>query len=366
MRILPRIGRPLTVHGASLLVTVVLAMTMAPGCSEKQSDGDDKKSKVADKTERREVAKLSTYKDKAGKVSSVSFYNGPVDKKAIEEIKDYDQLTEVVFLECEPIAKDALAAIPELKSVTTLEISRCPLGDEALEHLAKLPNLQSLILRNTKVTGSGLSSLKACKKLDKLLLGGESFQHDSMGTLAELSQIRTLELDVAVPLRKLTGLKGLSNLELLDVSDSKISDNDLAKLPVLPHLLEIRFRAYSISDNGITHLVRFPTLQRLDLTEAPITNAALSDIARMTSLERLNLRGCRMITDAGLAHLAKLPKISYLNLEQSGVTGDGLVHLTDVKSLKHLVVGVRQVRRDKADAWRKAVPGRKVEFVISE
>ena len=141
----------------------------------------------------------------------------------------------------------------------------------------------------------------------------------------------------------------------LDLSNSKITDDDLARIVKeykngrkltslnlsnctnitdagLAHLAELPLTQLNLSgcenitDAGLAHLTGLP-LTQLNLSECEnITDAGLAHLAKLP-LTQLDLSYCENITDAGLAHLAKLP-LTQLNLSRCRkITDAGLAHL---------------------------------------
>ena len=76
----------------------------------------------------------------------------------------------------------------------------------------------------------------------------------------------------------------------------------------------------------------------VDLSNTWVTDADLAKVARLSHLQRINLAYTR-ITDQGLEHLAPLENVKSLNLYYAeSVTELGIAHLKHWKNLEHLDV----------------------------
>ena len=77
-------------------------------------------------------------------------------------------------------------------------------------------------------------------------------------------------------------VKGLTNLEVLELSRTKVTDK------------------------GLDHLKGFTKLQRLDLGGTQVTDKGLERLERLTRLETLNLENTTGVSDFGLVHLPRM------------------------------------------------------------
>ncbi len=125
----------------------------------------------------------------------------------------------------------------------------------------------------------------------------------------------------------------------LDLSNSKITDDDLARIikeyKNRGNLKSLNlYNCTNITDAGLAHLAGL-SLTQLNLTICEnITDAGLAHLKGLP-LTQLNLSACTNITDAGLAHLENLP-LTHLNLNECrNITEAGLAHLENLP-LTHL------------------------------
>lgn len=177
----------------------------------------------------------------------------------------------------------------------------------------------------------------------------------------------------------------LAVLNSLDLSQSGITDDDLAQLSHLSQLRELNVMGTKVSDVGLRHLQSLKSLQLLQVRETAITFAGvkhlfvnlqgrpvahamtaygwstydfshtlycdrnsvkdvdLREIGEMESL-RVLLLDSQLVTDAELKHLAKLRQLERLYLRQTQVTYRGLAELTNLRRLALLdLMGSRNI-----------------------
>ena len=130
-------------------------------------------------------------------------------------------------------------------------------------------------------------------------------------------------------------LRDLPHLQILSLSDAKISNAGLASLEGLARLTELDLKGTPITDAGLEHLGRLTQLEKLDLSATPITGAGLEHLKRMTRLRVLRFVDTNL-TDAGLEHLQRLTQLETLDLCHTKVGNAGLEHLKPLSRLREL------------------------------
>lgn len=86
-----------------------------------------------------------------------------------------------------------LPVLPELRSLDLEGYSN--IGDDDLDYLTRLPNLNSLCLDSTKVTTAGLAKLAALPSLEELTLGGDALSGAGLEKLLVLKHLRALHFN---------------------------------------------------------------------------------------------------------------------------------------------------------------------------
>ena len=165
-------------------------------------------------------------------------------------------------------------AFASLKNLKDLDVTGCvQLTDEMFQYIS---GIESLTISQTKLTGSGISTLVNLKQL------------------VAYSSIITDE-----------ALASLRGLEYLDVSDCNVTDAAFANLQGIRELH--MGKCSQITDAGFAAL---DGIKKLDITKCK--QPALTDAAftHLRGIETLIMDGCVQITDAALANLTGIRILS--------------------------------------------------------
>jgi hypothetical protein len=109
---------------------------------------------------------------------------------------------------------EQLVAFPQLRKLGL--VGGQHLTNKGLEHIGKLTSLESLELRNGKVTSAGLRHLAKLPKLKSLTLSDVPLNKENGAALEGLKSLEVLELnEVTVSPEALASLKKLSRLKQL-------------------------------------------------------------------------------------------------------------------------------------------------------
>ncbi len=200
----------------------------------------------------------------------------------------------------------------DFQGLEMLEVFKCPLSEEGLAVLARLPRLQSL-------------HLPACPGV----------MDRGLRHLARLESLRDLRLNYC-PEPTTYGLGPLDQLERLEVSNC----------PGLPGA-------------GLGQLAGLQRLRNLDMSRNEwLGDNALKQLTCLPQLERVNLAGCKALTDAGVAHLTGLSRLKCLSLARcERLTDAGLACLRSLKQLRWLeVIGCPLLTQTGIDRLRQELP----------
>jgi hypothetical protein len=233
-----------------------------------------------------------------------------------------------------------------------------PASDETMEILGEFPRLRLLHLRDCSGIVDGLVQLRGMRNLETLELCGPSITDAKLAILSEMKHLRVLELnDTSVTDAGLTHVAAQPALQSLMIRGregraARLAGPSVARVTDagLVHLTGLhRLRLLEISTApGITDLApldpsrNLPELRVLQLHDTGVTDAGLAPIAGNTALVSLNLRSAR-ITDAGLAHLRGLTDLKNLLLDHTRISDAGLANLSGLSALNLLSIGSTDV-----------------------
>jgi hypothetical protein len=165
-----------------------------------------------------------------------------------------------------------------------------------------------------------------------------------------------------------------SQVQLLDLSQSQITDTELAQLAPLTSLTSLYLHeCKKITDVGLAYLEPLVNLTVLGLAYTmSVSDAGLAHLKALSNLTALDLQGCFHISDAGLAHLKALSNFTALSLQGClGISDVGLA-LRDLTKLKSLdlaytfVTGERLMSlKTLSDLARLSLSGNNLGFMTS-
>lgn len=123
-------------------------------------------------------------------------------------------------------------------------------------------------------------------------------------------------------------------LQQLAIIYSGLTDQALESLPDWPELQELHLAGNPITGPGLQHLDRVPQLKKLDLLDCRVTDEGLWQISLAApQLERLEL-GMTDISNAGLRHLERLEHLKELDLYATAVNDDAVAMISRIRSLR--------------------------------
>ena len=159
---------------------------------------------------------------------------------------------------------------------------------------------------------------------------------------------------------------GQKLLHLIGLGEQRLSLSDaaLVHLKGLTNLQTLNLHGTKITDAGLVHLKGLPNLQTLYLYGTQITAAGLVHLKGMTKLRHLGIGGTgrgpfkltNSITNSGLVHLKGLAKLETLDLNGTKITDAGLVNLKGLANLKQLSLRYTQTTRGGVANLKKVFP----------
>ncbi len=145
------------------------------------------------------------------------------------------------------VSDEGLKQLQSLNSLTTLDLSRTKLSDKGLEPISNLQKLEHLSLWDCKVTGRTLTHLADLPVLSHLWLSRTRLD-DAFGQgLGLLKHLQSLAIAETPAGDKTIESLAAANLEALDISQTKVTDNAIQNLCAMPKL-----RSLSANETLIT------------------------------------------------------------------------------------------------------------------
>ena len=161
-------------------------------------------------------------------------------------------------------------------------------------------------------------------------LGGK-IQRDSAGRIVAVNLRGTWISDV-----EMMELAKLPDLERLDLSHTRISDEGMLNLKPAPKIKELKlFYSEWITDQGMTAIKEWKHLNRLDLRGTRISDGTLELVSHLTGIEALDIAQTE-VTDLGLENLITLVNLKELAVGRGRLSNSGLTKLRMLPTLTFL------------------------------
>jgi internalin A len=175
------------------------------------------------------------------------------------------------------------------------------------------------------------SMLLAGESADWVLSLGGQIQSDASGNIVAVNLRGSWVNDV-----ELINVLGLPQLEKLDLSHTRITDEGMLLLKTAPKISDLNlYYAELITDQGMTAIKGWKHLKRLNVRGTRISDGTLEIVSHLTQLEALDIANTP-ITDNGLDQLITLTRLKELSLGGRRLNDNVLEMLRLLPTLTHL------------------------------
>lgn len=154
---------------------------------------------------------------------------------------------------------------------------------------------------------------------------------------------------------KLTTNKGPRQVVQIDLSGTKPTDEELAKLATFSQLRVLLLNSATVSDENLRHLAQLSDLEVLDLSSTQVKGAGLRHLAKLTRLKELRLIETGVDDDA-IRPLAGLKNLEILSLDGTKVGDRGLELLATNAKLSDLRINDAAATEKGVDRFRHVHP----------
>jgi Leucine-rich repeat (LRR) protein len=191
--------------------------------------------------------------------------------------------------------------------------------DEAIRALAAFPELERLSLSKSGITDDQLANLPL-RNLKHLDLSDTQLTDEGVAKLASLDKLESLEMvrtNVTGP--GFEALTALKRLQAVDLDETPVTDDGVACLARLPKLAVLDLNKTAVSDVALEHLRHNENLVSLGLYGTRVTDSGLASLAGVKKLAALRLDKTR-VSDTGIEAVAHVPHMLELSLDGTRVT----------------------------------------------
>lgn len=263
-------------------------------------------------------------------------HDSGITDAGLVHVKGLTQLKSL-WLDGTAITDSGLAHLEGLKGLENLSLEQTRVTDAGLVHLERLTGLKNLSLKQTQATDRGVIKLKRALPdcSIRFQFAGDRLRPEIEKRGGSSGYGAPFTVSVRGPntdgvLQELVALDGLSELEVLNLAGSDITDVGLRSLEGLANVSRLDVSRVAVSDAGLIHLKALTGLRWLNLNGPNgITDEGLQHLGELEELEELYL-GSTNLTDTGLEHLQGLTKLRKLYLSGTKVTGAGVARLKAV------------------------------------
>lgn len=168
------------------------------------------------------------------------------------------------------------------RKVDTASLVGTSISDSDLRQLALLPNLTWVEIEAPNVTDAGVSYLRSLTLVEDLTFSSNrKVSASSWEVLGKWHQLRSLSLRGSLfGDEDVQRIQGLTNVNVLNVSRTNITDAGLEGLSTLTNLSSLQLQSTQISDAGLVHLKRLTNLRDVALGNTKVTRAGTQDLKK--------------------------------------------------------------------------------------
>jgi Leucine-rich repeat (LRR) protein len=186
----------------------------------------------------------------------------------------------------------AFRECPNLPQLSRLALEGCDIEESGLKAAAKLPRLETLMLRYCQWgNGQGLDALQEQATIKELSLQGTNLEGRTTEPLGTMKNLERLDLGgTSLTGEVLTHLQAVRTLRSLVLDQCEVVDRDLRAFEDFAPIDSLSLAKTSVTDRGVETLASLPGLKDLSLEGTSITTGSAERLSRMKQLRRLNLK----------------------------------------------------------------------------
>lgn len=263
-------------------------------------------------------------------IQEVDLAETKVTNAGLQYLKNLTGVRGLNLYYAEYINEDGLAFLRNWHSLERLNLRGARVTSKIFEHLGGLRELRDLDLGFSEITDEGFEQLVELPKLERLVIGGNRLSGECLGFLRQIASLR--DLDLGGTQRVDSGLWGVS-----------LTDQNLGRIGELKQLRRLSLAGATISDRGVdkpgspeaersdlrdlSALRGLVNLEFLDLSRQLITAESLKTIAVLPKLRTLRLGLCRKLDDRAVPLLLAMQGLREVQITGSAMTADALAQL---------------------------------------
>lgn len=228
------------------------------------------------------------------KLTSLSLLFADISDEALRHLDRIPNLESLVLPDS--IRDNDVGKMPVLRALESLQVNNAYITDACIDDLCKHPKLGRLTLENTAITEQGIARLQ--ERLPGCRVTGNPFTKQ-----AALQVLATV----------IEAFKA-GEIQAIAASSPHLHDADFKLLMGIEGIEELAFSGAWVRGEALLFVSTPDALQALDLAHCPLTVEGVEHIKRFKSLRRLNLSYTRVNSETIVDLLKHLPNLRELEL----------------------------------------------------
>ena len=284
------------------------------------------------------------------------FWTRNVAKKEWQDLLDLNNISELDLRGCSGVGDDQMQHVARLVALKTLDLHSTDVSNAGVVRLSELKSLEDLDLSFTSITDTGLAMLAQFPKLKRVILNGTCVTASAIRKLrAAREHLEVVwgrsytesQREAAVALSRLGFEIGdnvdryvqpkMVTCQVLFPCNVKIRDPSVAKPDARRPLARTSGYGGSLAPSTVAAYVeQLPSPLAVDVGDDAMDDTIFVCLGNVQGLVRLNLRGTR-VTDTGLVELKHHQGLKMLNLSLAkNLTDKGVARLAALANLEIL------------------------------
>jgi Leucine-rich repeat (LRR) protein len=279
-----------------------------------------------------------------GRLRRLNLAHTKITDVGMQYLKELTGVTELNLYFAEYITEDGIAALKGWTSLERLNLRGTKVTSKVFDHLAHLTSLRALDLAYSQIDDDGFEQLTSLTHLEELAIGGNRLTGGCLPLLKLLPALR--KLDMGGVQRVDSGLWGLA-----------LNDANLEQIAALTELRSLNLSGANLSDFGgadrpertmsrtelrdISKLEALVNLEVLDLSNTPVSDDALEALRALPKLRELRLGLAGNIHDRSVPLLLGMARLEAVYLTGSGLSPQGIEQLRQRGHFRTLVAQPR-------------------------
>jgi Leucine-rich repeat (LRR) protein len=219
-----------------------------------------------------------------------------------------------------------------VKSLRELKLAGPSADDRAMEAIAAMPAIESLVIEDSPLSAEAIQRLGQAGALAGRMRSLAfkrcyGVNDDALRVLAAMPRLESLSIRKCPVSGDFltrwtdTAAENLPKLKTLVINGAFLSEKALTVLPrFAASLRRLDLARVMLSPGSMTSIGQLSGLDSLLLSQCSLTDEAIGPIAHLKKLTTLDLSGNYGVTDKSAALLRTLPRLKRLDTEKTGMT----------------------------------------------